>query len=84
MPNHKSAEERMRRNERDQNKNRHYKKKMKDALKDVLNAGDKKSATEKLSQFSSLMDKMVSKGIINKNKSARYKSRMAAKVAAKA
>lgn len=84
MPNHKSAEERVRRNERDQNKNRHYKKKMKDALKNVLTAGDKKTAIEKLSEFSSLMDKMVSKGIVNKSKSARYKSRMAAKVAAKA
>jgi len=83
MPNHKSAEERVRRNERDQNKNRHYKKKMKEAEKSFLSA-DTKSAPEKLSQLSSLVDRMVSKGILNKSKSAHYKSRMAKRVATKA
>ncbi len=80
MPSHKSAEERVRRNERDQKKNRLYSNKMKDAAKAVLSAPDKKTAMAKLKEYSTLADKMVSKGIVHRNQSANHKSRLAKKV----
>jgi len=84
MPSHKSAEERVRRNERDNDKNRRYKTMMKTAMKAVLSAKDKKAAQENLKKFISLADKMAGKGIIHKNKSANSKSALVKKVNAMA
>lgn len=84
MPNHKSAIERVRRNKKQQDKNRHYKKMMKDASKAVLSAKDKKTAQAELNKTSGIMDKLVVKGIIHKNKAANQKSKLAKKVAAMA
>lgn len=84
MPNHKSAEERVRRNERDNSKNRHYKSLLKTSLRAVTSAKDKKTATESLNAFVSLVDKMVVKGILHRNKAANTKSKIAKKVQAMA
>jgi small subunit ribosomal protein S20 len=84
MPNHKSAEERVRRNERDNDKNRHYKKLMRDSVKAVLAAKGKKEAQELLKKTTSLLDKMVVKGILHKNSCANKKSVLAKKVGAMA
>lgn len=84
MPNHKSAEERVRRNARDNDKNRHYKKLMRESIKSVLSAKGKKEAQELLKKTSSLLDKMVVKGILHKNNSANKKSALAKKVSAMA
>jgi small subunit ribosomal protein S20 len=80
MPTHKSAEERMRRNERDNDKNRHYKKLIKESVKAIMTAKEKKEAQKKLNETIGLLDKMVVKGIIHKNKGSNQKSKLAKKV----
>ncbi len=80
MPSHKSAKERVRRNERDNNKNRHYKMLMKEAVKAILTAKEKKEAQKQLNLTIALLDKMVVKGIIHRNKSSNHKSKLAKKV----
>ncbi len=80
MPNHKSAIERVRRNEKQNNRNRAFKKNMRESVKTVVQAKDKKQAQENLSKSAQLIDKMVVKGILNKNRAAKTKSRLAKKV----
>lgn len=77
MPNHKSAVERVRRNKRDNDKNRHYKSLLKETSKAVLGAKTKAEAQEKYKKLASLLDKMVTKGILHRNTSANHKSSVA-------
>ena len=80
MPNHLSAVQRQRTNERDQRRNRRYKQQLKKVRKAVLSAGSKKEAEVQLKQYYSLTDKMVVKGILNANKAANQKSKITATV----
>lgn len=48
----------------------------------AIEAGDKTVANEAFQKMTSAVDKMATKGLIHKNKAARHKSRMAAKVKA--
>jgi small subunit ribosomal protein S20 len=80
MPSHKSAEERVRRNRRDADQNLHYKRLMKESIKSVLSAKNKAEAQESYRKLVTLLDKMVVKGIIHKNKSANRKSVLSKKV----
>ncbi len=80
MPNHHSAEERVRRNERDNEKNRNYKRRLRQNMKDIMKCVSKTEAQEKLKTAFALADKMVVKGILHRNKSAHVKSQMALKI----
>lgn len=80
MPNHHSAEERVRRNERDNEKNKNYKRRLRQNLKDIMKCASKAEAQEKLKSAFSLADKLVVKGILHRNKSANMKSQMALKI----
>jgi small subunit ribosomal protein S20 len=80
MPNHKSAVERVRRNERDNDKNRHYKSLLKETTKAVTSAKTKAEAQENYKKLASLLDKMVIKGILHKNNSANRKSSMSKRI----
>ncbi|MCK6542757.1 30S ribosomal protein S20 [bacterium] len=82
MPNHKSAVERVRRNKKQQDKNKNHKRQMKEAVKAVTTAKDKKTAQDQLKQTVSVLDKLVVKGIIHKNQAANQKSKLAKKVQA--
>ncbi|HNO11627.1 MAG TPA: 30S ribosomal protein S20 [bacterium] len=82
MPNHKSAVERVRRNKKQQDKNKNHKRQMKEAVKAVATAKDKKTAQDQLNKTVSVLDKLVVKGIIHKNKAANQKSKLAKKVQA--
>lgn len=82
MPNHKSAEERVRRNERDNTKNRNYKKELRNTVKEIEKIKVKADAQGKLKELHSLVDKMVTKGVLHKNKGANLKSTVALKVKA--
>lgn len=46
----------------------------------VVNAGDKAKATELFRTAQSVMDAMADKGVFHKNKAARHKSRLAARL----
>lgn len=84
MANHKSAEKRVRQNEKRNLINRANRSKVRTQIKKLRSAlshSDKAGATELLNPTVSLIDKMVNKGIIHRNTAARYKSRLTKHVA---
>ena len=84
MANHKSAEKRVRQNEKRNAINRSNRSKLRTQIKKLrtaLSAADKNASTELLSPTVALIDKAVNKGIIHKNTAARYKSRLTKHVA---
>jgi small subunit ribosomal protein S20 len=67
-------------------RNRALRSKLRTALKGIRSAiqtGDTSAAKAALSETNSLIDKMSGKGIIHDNAAARYKSRIAKRLAAK-
>lgn len=76
MATHKSAEKRIRISERNRKKNRSQLSSMKTYIKKVLNATSKEEGLERYNKAASLLDKMVSKGIIHRNTAANKKSRL--------
>ena len=79
MANHKSAEKRIRQNEKRKLINRANRSKLRTQIKKLrtaLGAHDKTASGESLAPTVSLIDKMVNKGIIHRNTAARYKSRL--------
>jgi len=83
MPNHKSAEKRMRQNERRRAINRSNRTGMRTQIKKLraaLTAGDGGAIQEMLSSTVSMIDKSVQKGVLHRNAAARYKSRLTARV----
>jgi small subunit ribosomal protein S20 len=84
MANHKSAEKRVRQNEKRNAINRSNRSKLRTQVKKLRAAvasSDKSLSTELLNPTVSTIDKAVNKGIIHKNTAARYKSRLTKHVA---
>ena len=84
MANHKSAEKRVRQNEKRNLINRSNRSKLRTQIKSLRNAlthTDKAQSTELLNPTVSLIDKAVNKGLIHKNTAARHKSRLTRHVA---
>jgi small subunit ribosomal protein S20 len=83
MPNHKSAEKRVRQNEKRRNINRSNRSRVRTQIKKLraaLSAKDKNLSQELINPTISVIDKAVNKGILHKNTAARYKSRLTAHV----
>ena len=83
MPNHKSAEKRVRQNEKRRAVNRSNRSNLRTQIKKLrtsLAASDKNQSQEFLNPTVSAIDKAVNKGILHKNTAARYKSRLTAHV----
>jgi small subunit ribosomal protein S20 len=80
MANHKSAKKRIRANNSKRLQNRYYAKTMRNALKDIRLTSDKSVAEGKMPKVVSIIDKLVKKGIIHKNKAANLKSGLAKKI----
>jgi small subunit ribosomal protein S20 len=79
MPNHKSAEKRVRQNEKRRKINRGNRTRVRTAIKNLrsaLTSGDAAKANELLPQTVSTIDKAVQKGVLHKNAAARHKSRL--------
>jgi len=76
MAHHKSAFKRIRTSEKARIYNRQHKSAMRKAIKSVVTAADKETAMNTLKQTSSILDKLVLKGIIHKNKASNQKSRL--------
>jgi len=74
MPNHKSAEKRMRQNEKRREINRGNRGKLRTGIKKLRAAFE--DARELLPTTISLIDKAVQKGVLHRNAAARYKSRL--------
>lgn len=84
MANHKSAEKRVRQNEKRNLINRSNRSKLRTQIKSLRSAltqTDKAQSTELLNPTVSLIDKAVNKGLIHRNTAARHKSRLTRHVA---
>lgn len=79
MPNHKSAEKRVRQSEKRRVINRGHKTKVRTYIKKLrtaLDAGNSEDVQKVLPDAISVIDKSVQKGVLHKNAAARYKSRL--------
>lgn len=79
MPNHKSAEKRMRQNETRRKINRSNRSRVRSSIKNLRTALESAKASEikeLLPATISTIDKAVQKGVLHKNAAARYKSRL--------
>ena len=79
MPNHKSAEKRVRQSEKRRLINRSHRTKVRTYIKKVraaLDSGQTEEIKEALPAAISVIDKSVQKGVLHKNAAARYKSRL--------
>ena len=83
MPNHKSAEKRVRQSERRRLINRSNRTQLRSSLKKLrgaLDGGDSKTITALLPATVSEIDKAVQKGALHRNAAARHKSRLTVRV----
>ena len=83
MPNHKSAEKRMRQTERRRVINRSNRARLRTSMKELRAALDKTSskvAADLLPKTVSEIDKAVQKGVLHRNAAARHKSRLTVRV----
>ncbi len=83
MPNHKSAEKRVRQNEKRRAVNRSNRSDLRTQIKKLrtaLAASDKNQSQELLTPTVSAIDKAVNKGVLHRNTAARYKSRLTSHV----
>ena len=83
MPNHKSALKRMRQNEKRRLRNKAYKTRVKNMIKEVkffVEKKDLENAIKSLSEATSLIQKVAAKGIIHKNNASRKISKLACMV----
>lgn len=83
MPNHKSAEKRMRQNEKRREVNRSNRGRLRTSIKKLraaLTASDGTNVQELLPATISTIDKAVQKGVLHRNAAARHKSRLTARV----
>ena len=82
MPNHKSAEKRVRQSEKRRVINRGNRSKVRTYIKKVraaLDSGKSDEIQGVLPETISVIDKAVQKGVMHKNAAARYKSRLTLK-----
>lgn len=85
MPNITSAKKRVRQAEARRQHNKHIRSGMRTTVKAVVSAieaGDKTAATDAYKVAVPEIDSSVSKGILKKNKAARHKSRLNARIQA--
>jgi small subunit ribosomal protein S20 len=83
MPNHKSAEKRVRQNEKRRDVNRNNRGRLRTSIRKLraaLTTGDASTVQELLPATISTIDKAVQKGVLHRNAAARYKSRLTTRV----
>ena len=83
MPNHKSAEKRVRQNEKRRDVNRNNRTRLRSSIRKLraaLAAGDKKEIGTLLPDTISTIDKAVQKGVLHRNAAARHKARLTTRV----
>jgi small subunit ribosomal protein S20 len=84
---HASALKAHRQSLKNRERNRQYRSRLRNALRDIRSAVDGnnvKAAKDALKQTISLIDKMTTKGVIHRNAAGRYKSRLSSRLAARA
>ncbi len=87
MANSAQARKRARQNESSRQHNASLRSRMRTSVKKVIaaiNGGNKEQARAALQSATPVVDSMVNKGIIHRNKAARHKSRLSARIKAMA
>ena len=87
MASHESALKAHRQSLKNRERNRQYRSRLRNALRDIRAAVDGNNLTaakSALKQTISLIDKMTSKGVIHRNAAGRYKSRLNSRLASRA
>jgi len=85
VANIKSAAKRARQSEKTRKHNMGLRSMMRTKIKNVVkacNAGDKDAAAAAYKEATPVIDRMINKGIVTKNKAARHKSRLNARIKA--
>jgi small subunit ribosomal protein S20 len=77
MAQHKSAEKRARQSARRQERNTVWKSRMRTAIKKVRATKERAAAEAELKKTVKLLDQLVAKGVIHRNKAANQKSALA-------
>lgn len=77
MANHKSAQKRIRSNEAKRLRNKYQHKTVRNAMRKLRSAKEKKEAEALLPAVSAMLDKLAKRNIIHKNKAANLKSGLA-------
>ena len=80
MANHKSAQKRVRSDEKKRDRNRYQHKTTRNAVRNLRASTDAKEAGEMLPKVSSMLDKLAKNNVIHKNKAANLKSSLATHV----
>ena len=80
MANTKSAEKRIRQEEKRNLRNRTQRSKLKTAIKKVMTATEAETAASAFRESAALLDRMASRDLIHRNKAARKKSQLARQV----
>ena len=86
MATHASALKAHRQSLKNRERNRQYRSRLRNALRDIraaLAGKNADAAKSALKDTISLIDKMTSKGVIHRNAAGRYKSRLASRVASR-
>ena len=76
MPQHKSAEKRVRQNAKRRARNRYHKVRMRTLVKQLEAMDDKEQATGALNEAKAYLDRLATKRIITRNKAAHTKSHL--------
>lgn len=80
MANHQATKKDVRQAAKRRDRNRYYGKTTRNAIRDLREIKDNKSASEQLPDVISMIDKLAKKGIIHKNKASNIKSKLARRV----
>ncbi|MFB6230694.1 MAG: 30S ribosomal protein S20 [Salinibacter sp.] len=76
MPQHKSAEKRMRQNEKRRKHNKSRKSRVRTKIKKLRSLEDAEKARELLNDVKGDLDRLAAKGVIHKNRAANKKSKL--------
>lgn len=76
MPRHKSAEKRMRQNEKRRKRNKSQKSRVRTKIKKLRSLEDKEEARELLNDVKGELDRLAAKDVIHKNRAANKKSNL--------
>jgi len=76
MPQHKSAEKRVRQNEKRRVRNRFHKSRMRTMIKQLQTIEDRQAAESFLNEVKAYLDRLATKRIITRNRAAHTKSRL--------
>jgi small subunit ribosomal protein S20 len=76
MPQHKSAEKRIRQNEKRRKRNKSRKSNVRTKIKELKALEDKAAAEDLLNDIKGDLDRLAAKGVIHKNRAANKKSKL--------